>query len=542
MNKDAYKKIYEYHQVTKHHFNRYAASAGSMDWENQPNPFRFYEKAPIVEMPLLESDLNIDHRGLYFCENNTQDFSLISLGGFLELSLGLSAWKSFQGSQWCLRMNPSSGNLHPTEAHLIVPQLKDMEAGVYHYNPFLHALEQRAELPGALSSDIEQFFNSKGFLISLTSIYWRQSWKYGERAFRYCNHDVGYALAAIRFSANLFGWKVNYLNSLSDLSLDSILGFNKLQWSKLDKEEPDLLCWVFPKDATNVNMGLSDSIIENLKNINFQGKPNKLSKSDYCWEIIYESSDCIKKPKVAAQDYIYEKAFDNSLFSSDIKAGQLIRKRRSAQAYISEKSFIALDVFLAILEKTLPYSDRASFDLGLNEICINLAIFVHRVRELEEGLYFFIRNKKHFQDLKASFKSDFLWEQVRDNLPLYRLKKSKVTQQAADISCMQDIAGDSAFSLGMIALFDPIIRDEPYKYKNLFWESGAIGQVLYLEAESHGLRGTGIGCYFDDVMHELLGLKSSKYQSLYHFTIGSPLEDERLTTLPPYFHLKDIRK
>ena len=61
-----------------------------------------------------------------------------------------------------------------------------------------------------------------------------------------------------------------------------------------------------------------------------------------------------------------------------------------------------------------------------------------------------------------------------------------------------------------------------------------IGQVLYLEAEAAGVRGTGIGCFFDDAVHEVFGLHGRAYQSLYHFTVGSPVEDTRLTTLPPY--------
>ncbi len=61
-----------------------------------------------------------------------------------------------------------------------------------------------------------------------------------------------------------------------------------------------------------------------------------------------------------------------------------------------------------------------------------------------------------------------------------------------------------------------------------------MGQALYLEAEAHGLRGTGIGCYFDDSFHELLGLSGRSFQSLYHFTVGYPLSDLRLLTLPPY--------
>jgi hypothetical protein len=70
-------------------------------------------------------------------------------------------------------------------------------------------------------------------------------------------------------------------------------------------------------------------------------------------------------------------------------------------------------------------------------------------------------------------------------------------------------------------------------YKNLFWETGVVGQVLYLEAEEAGIRATGIGCYFDELVHELFGL-SRGWQSLYHFTVGGPVEDPRLTTLPAY--------
>ena len=76
----------------------------------------------------------------------------------------------------------------------------------------------------------------------------------------------------------------------------------------------------------------------------------------------------------------------------------------------------------------------------------------------------------------------------------------------------------------------------PWFYRRLFWEAGVIGQVLYLEAEAAGIRSTGIGYYFDALhpMHEVLGLRDRTYQDLYHFTIGGPVEDIRLTTLPSY--------
>ena len=63
--------------------------------------------------------------------------------------------------------------------------------------------------------------------------------------------------------------------------------------------------------------------------------------------------------------------------------------------------------------------------------------------------------------------------------------------------------------------------------------------MLYLEAEARGYRGTGIGCYFDDPVHDLIGIGDNSWQDLYHFTVGRPVEDPRLKTFPPYAHLKD---
>jgi hypothetical protein len=87
----------------------------------------------------------------------------------------------------------------------------------------------------------------------------------------------------------------------------------------------------------------------------------------------------------------------------------------------------------------------------------------------------------------------------------------------------------------MIAEFKGALqRFGPWFYRRLFWECGMIGQVLYLEAEVAGVRGTGIGCFFDDAVHTALGLGKEAFQSLYHFTVGHPVEDGRLMTLPAY--------
>ena len=124
---------------------------------------------------------------------------------------------------------------------------------------------------------------------------------------------------------------------------------------------------------------------------------------------------------------------------------------------------------------------------------------------------------------------------VPTGFPLYLLIESDCRDAARALSCHQEIAADGFFSLGMIAEFrDPVQKHGAWFYRNLFWEAGMIGQVLYLEAEAAGVRSTGIGCYFDDPVHEVLGLADNQFQSLYHFTVGVPVEDHRLQTWSPY--------
>jgi nitroreductase len=120
------------------------------------------------------------------------------------------------------------------------------------------------------------------------------------------------------------------------------------------------------------------------------------------------------------------------------------------------------------------------------------------------------------------------------------LGRGDLRDYARSLSCQQDIAADGAFSLGMLARFEPVLRERGASaWRELFWEAGMIGHALYLAAEAAGLRGTGIGCYFDDVLHHALGLTGHDWQSLYHFTIGNPVEDLRLRSAPPYAHLKN---
>jgi len=129
-----------YHEATKHHFNRFARSLGYLDWATQPNPFRRYEGAPVRLLPRSSASAAlaaVPYSSLYEHGVAPHAIDERSIGEFLRCSMGLSAWKQYGQSRWALRVNPSSGNLHPTEAWIV------HDGRVCHYAPKEHALEER---------------------------------------------------------------------------------------------------------------------------------------------------------------------------------------------------------------------------------------------------------------------------------------------------------------------------------------------------------------------------------------------------------------
>ena len=221
-------------------------------------------------------------------------------------------------------------------------------------------------------------------------------------------------------------------------------------------------------------------------------------------------------------------------------AARLIKQRRSALGFDGETALPA-ETFYGMLDRLLPRSGAPPWDVWPWPPRVHCGLFVHRIRGLPAGLYLFERSPAAHALLQEALGRDRPWTRpvgCPTSLPLFLLAEGDFREAAAVVSCHQAIAADGAFSLGMLAdLADSVRATGAWWYRRLFWEAGLLGQVLYLEAEAAGVRGTGIGCYFDDLLHNLIGLKTAQFQSLYHFTVGSPLTDERIMTLPAYHHL-----
>ena len=541
--------VVAYHERTKHHFHRYAASLGYMDWATQPDPFRRYSGAELVRLPLPKPGRPLPYRQLYALGDvSSEPLSLESISLFFRYALSLTAWKRFRETTWSLRANPSSGNLHPTEGYAVLPaivRLGDAPA-VYHYAPKDHALERRAILDAKTWSALCAPFPEGSFLVGLSSVHWREAWKYGERAFRYCQHDTGHAVATLRIAAAALGWRLVLQDGISDSTIAGLFGLSRGDdYGTAEREEPELLALVapgLPSTSPQLLTGLTAGSI----GAQWCGSANTLSlEHSALWPVIDEVAQATRRTESApiTEDFsgfpTQEELLGIPVRHGLLTAEKAILGRRSAVA-MDGSTTISQEAFFRMLARLMPTQDGRSmpWDAIPWRPRIHLGLFVHRVEGISRGLYALARDPGKMAALKEVMRREFRWQRLPScppGLPLYLLQEGDCRALAASVSCGQDIAGDGAFSLGMIADYmDSLTTYGATFYRNLFWEAGIVGQVLYLEAEEAGMRSTGIGCYFDDSVHEVFGITSREWQSFYHFTVGGPVEDTRLTTLPAY--------
>jgi len=523
-----------YHARTKHRFEAFAEGPGQLDWDAQPAPFRHYPGAPVCELPLSADRFDRCYGQLPEKPENAVAPDIASLGALFELSFAISAWKSWGPSRWALRCNPSSGNLHPVEAWLLTGGLPGVADGVHHYDPEQHVLEGRALT--APTGD------SPWLAVALSSVMWREAWKYGERAFRYCQLDVGHAVGALAYAAALLGWEVRPLAIAGDdlghlLGLDRPDDFPPSRYAFTENEEAEILLAIHAPGLGAVPS--LEQLRQRLAGVAWQGQPSRIDPSPgYRWPVVDQAAvfsrflrSTAEKPEFPALP---------ALIPHPTTAGatQLIRQRRSGQRF-DPKCSLPKAAFYRLLDAVLP---RPQVPFAAQEASprIHLLLFVLRVDGLSPGLYLLPRTPAAADELTAAMRAHFGALRRVDDAPpqlglilLTELGLQEMQRLARSLSCHQDIASTSAFSLGMLGEFDAATGDG-YGYRELLREAGLIGQVLYLEAEAAGVRGTGIGCFFDDPVHASCGLAGTRWQSVYHFTVGTPVTDARIETSPPY--------
>lgn len=549
--------ILSYHQASKHGFKAYAPGPRLLEMSIKPDPFLNYKGAPLLKLDTwseedIKSELSPAYEQAFSPEKlGPSGLNRKSISQLFFDSFAISVWKKAGSTSWALRINPSSGNLHPTEVYLIsgpVPELLEKSA-VCHYAPLPHALELRAEFTRETWEKLSSGFPEGTFFIGLTSIYWRVAWKYGIRAFRYANHDLGHAIAALTFAAAGLGWRTSLLVDMGSEDIAKLLGVSGRKGP--EKEEPACLLAVYPAGNECPSDKVSSSALSDFENISWNGIPNRLSPAHVEWADIEKAASVTRKKETSHADEKKPEmkperraaGLSGTISGYGIRSGletvplrSVIHRRRSALE-MNNSAYMDEDSFYGILRRTLPDKNPIFDTLAFGPFA-HLLLFVNRVKGLREGLYIFLRKPGEKEKFNTAFRPDFLWEKPGScppDLEFYLLVEEELHHFAAQLSCAQRKAEDACFTACMLSEFEePLKTYGSWMYPYLFWECGILGQLLYLEAEARGFRGCGIGCFFDDPLHETLGLKGLEYQDLYHFAVGSPLQEIGVSTFPAY--------
>jgi SagB-type dehydrogenase family enzyme len=480
----------EYHEATKHTPDSIRRSRRVLDWANMPNPFRHYEGVPLLDLPADPPSPSI--AALDVLRNqagtNSAPHGAAFLSQLLFHTAAISASKLVPHSEakYALRVNPSSGNLHPTEFHFFTRGLNQWPDGLYHYRPSSHMAEQRA---------LGDFHLDAPLVFVLTTIAWREAWKYRDRAYRYCLHDMGHAWQSLILAATAMGCETVASGHFVDNEITSLC--------KLSDDEWPMLIISLHGDA--IPQQASNSIAP----VWFGGAPNSLSTETISYSLIHRvhAGTCLQQQGTMTSAEPAPSGHGNLPLPepslSDRPFGAVVRSRRSALDFEGGPwsiTFADLSALLAAAAAPL-HADFA------DQRYIQLYLYAHRVEGLEPGVY---RHWPHRSELDLILEGD-----------------QRVA--AAGLSLGQDLAGNSCVTFSMIADIDRAARahgDRAYRY--VHFEAGAIGQRLYIAAEALGVRATGIGAFFDDSVHQYLRIDAEQGQVVYHFAIGHPVHDARL--------------
>lgn len=518
----------EYHQSTKHTVQSLNRAPHVLDWENMPDPFRHYEGAPVLDLPadppapeIPALDLLQGAHGASGATPAADGPAFLSQLMFHTAAISASKRVPSSGYRYALRVNPSSGNLHPTEFHFFAQftqfdqRLAQWPDGLYHYRPSSHMAEQRA----AGNPPISPAGSGAPLVFVLTSIAWREAWKYGNRAYRYCLLDMGHAWQALALAARAMGCDTFAIGHFPDDQVAQSCRLHADEW-------PMLMVKVFSRNIPVRNPGSLEDPggRDDGSTTWFEGCANELSPQQVDFPVIdaihfatklRENHPGISAAEPAPPRSLAVESLSGSgeiilpsPASSTRAFGEVARTRRSALDFRGGSRSISLAQLSAILAVTGCSADAEPLEADFaNARFISLYLYVHRVDGLDPGVYRY-------------------WPE-QASLELIRSGDQRVA--AAGLSLGQDLAGNACVAFSMIADLDRAARahgDRGYRYAH--FEAGAIGHRLYLAAEALGLGATGIGAFFDDQVHDYLRLAPAQGQVVYHFAIGYPVDDPRL--------------
>ena len=232
-----------YHATTKHSYTSVRTDGHFLDWENRPMPYKLYPEVSglalprdlsLARVPALEAIAAGDS------PSGGGELTLEALTRILFCADGLTRRTRIGGQDYHFRAAPSAGALYPIEIYAAVAETGELEQGLYHFSPADLRLRglRRGDWRGLIAraaAGRPSLLRARAVLV-LSAIFWRSTWKYRARAYRYCFWDAGTILANLLAAAAAEGLSTELVTAFADPEIEALLG--------IDGEHEGALCLV----------------------------------------------------------------------------------------------------------------------------------------------------------------------------------------------------------------------------------------------------------------------------------------------------------
>ncbi len=501
---------WKYHDGTKHSYWSIRNNPHFLDWANRPHPFKIY---PRIEPFLLPRD--VPQTGVAALSAISEPVrsspadsipDLRDLARLLYFSAGITKQRTSPGGEIYFRAAACTGALYEIELYVVTGDLAGLDAGVYHFNPVDISLRllRKGDFRGNLAqaTAMEPAVVHAPATIVCTGTYWRNAWKYQARTYRHFGWDNGTLLA------NLLA-----ISAASGLQAEIVVGFVDTETNRLldlDTRREVSLC-LMPVGHTSHSSGPAPKEAPALGLDTIPLSPHQVEYSAML-EMHAASS-------LESEEEVLQWRGKRPLFESSSPAGKEIQLRelpeaeqpkdtieqvilrRGSTRQFDKSASITMAQFSTTLEcatKGLPADFLQPPGAQLND----LYLIVHSVLGLEQGAYFFHRE--------------------RNSLEL--LKEGKFRAEAHHLGLEQDLPADACVDIFFLADLKRILDGYGNRgYRAVQLEAGAIGGKMYLTAYAQHLGATGLTFFDDDVINFFSPHAKAK-SAIFLLAIGKPLK------------------
>lgn len=474
-----------YHDLTKHSYWSIRSSPHYLDWANKPSPFKIYPGLKPIPLPramvqTLAPALGVVAApGAPFAGEKSPDVA--RLASLLYYSAGVTKHKAYPGGELYFRAAACAGALYPTEVYVVCGDIDGLRAGVYHFNPGDFALRQLrgGDLRGVLAraSGEEQSVVSAPVTLVFTSISWRSTWKYRDRAYRYHFWDNGMIAANALAMAAAHELPARLVMGFVEADVNRLMGIDgqrELALSLLAlghraealrdcpaiEELPDIDVEVIAISPSQVDY---PSIREAHSDSSLTARDDPRH-----WRKAKVESDL---PPAVGEEFPLVPI--EELPSEAIE--DVIQRRASTRRFARKPMpFAELSTIIDRATAGIPADFLLGSAAGLNDIYA----IVNRVEGLPPGAYF-CRTADRTMEL---------------------LKPGDFYERAAYLALDQELGGDACVTFFFMADLEAVLRSYGNRgYRAAQMEAGIIGGKMYLASYALKRGATGLTFYDDDV-------------------------------------------